>query len=74
MSSTGTGDNELFPFLVAMEKMLAEGLVTVEESQLFMRMPSCSLTAQTVTEELNAKPDWVSDQVIGALFVFIMAV
>lgn len=68
-------DNHLFPFLLAMEKMMNKGIVTREEWQIFTRM---SIEAQVDSSARNIdssaantdqygydnvqKPPWVSDQ------------
>ncbi|XP_073235787.1 dynein heavy chain domain-containing protein 1-like [Porites lutea] len=68
-------DNHLFPFLLAVEKMMNKGIVTREEWQIFTRM---SIEAQVDSNASNIdssaantdqygydniqKPPWVSDQ------------
>lgn len=68
-------DNHLFPFLLAVEKMMNKGIVTREEWQIFTRM---SIEAQVDSSASNIdssaantdqygydnvqKPPWVSDQ------------
>lgn len=67
-------DNHLFPFLLAVEKMMNKGIVTREEWQIFTRM---SIEAQVDSSASNIdssaantdqygydniqKPPWVSD-------------
>ena len=68
-------DNHLFPFLLAVEKMMNKGIVTREEWQIFTRM---SIEAQVDSSASNIdssatdtdqygyhnvqKPPWVSDR------------
>ena len=57
-----TGDNHVFPFLLAVEKMMNNGSVSRDEWQLFTRLPSNALVDRPRDGDVE-KPHWVSDQV-----------
>ena len=52
----------MFPFLLAVEKMMNNGSVSRDERQLFARLPDNAQVSRPRDSDV-VKPDWVSDQV-----------
>lgn len=59
------GDNHVFPFLLAVEKMMNNGSVSCDEWQLFTRMSSNAEVDRAQDSDVQ-KPRWVSHQVTMA--------
>ena len=59
------GDNHVFPFLLAVEKMMNNGSVSRDEWQLFTRMSSNAEVDRAQDSDVQ-KPRWVSHQVTMA--------
>jgi len=55
-----SGDNHVFAFLLAVEKMMNNGSVSRGEWQLFTQLPSNTQAERALDSD---KPKWVSQQV-----------
>jgi len=56
-----SGDNHVFAFLLAVEKMMNNGSVSPNEWQLFTQLPNNNTQAERALD--SDTPKWVSQQV-----------